>query len=345
MASKRIEIDRHFQNLARQVKDVIEDNQGSIDDQKEHVERLMQLEASFKEDIKRYSKSTEVYGKFIVYITEEVGNMLTAKSYFREVSPDYTKIYEKIKNKDPKGLMSFHPNYSMIKFIVDNWGEPLPKKLQSIYNKFINCRRELIENNLPLAINRAMIFYRKTPKTHLSLLDFIGICTCGLAVGVDKYVGKYTPVWRSVCIGRMVGFMIDEYSKTFIKMYPSDQKILYRTKALKYKLKIEDIKTLTKVVNESFYEDMSQNKPCPALPIPEDTIRGLLNSSGYVSADSASPDGENEDGVGVYDYSFNEQDNVEDKVEYIDSLRKVSSVKNQLSVMERKVIRLKGVGI
>ena len=65
MAIKRIEIDRHFQNLAKQVKDVIEDNEGSIDDQKEHVEYLMQLEITFREDIKRYSKGTETYSKFI----------------------------------------------------------------------------------------------------------------------------------------------------------------------------------------------------------------------------------------------------------------------------------------
>ena len=136
MAIKRIEIDRHFQNLAKQVKDVIEDNEGSIDDQKEHVEYLMQLEITFREDIKRYSKGTETYSKFIKYITDEVGNMLTAKSYFREVAADYTKISEKIKNKDAKGLMEFHPNYSMIQFIVKNWGGSLPKKVQSTYNKF-----------------------------------------------------------------------------------------------------------------------------------------------------------------------------------------------------------------
>lgn len=345
MAFKRTEIDRHFQNLARQIKDVIEDNEGCIDDQKEHVERLMQLELNFREDIKKYSKGLEAYNKFIKYITIEVGNMLTAKSYFREVAADYTKISEKMKNKDAKGLMTFHPNYSMIQFIVENWGGPLPKRVQSTYNKFLESRRELIENNLPLAINRAMIFYRKTPKNHLTLLDFIGICTCGLAIGIDKYVGKYTPVWRSVCIGRMVGFMIDEYSKTFIKMYPSDQKILYRTKALKYKLQIENIKTLAKAVNDSFYEDQKLGKPCPHLPIPEETIRGLLNSSGYVSADSVSPDSEDEEGVSVYDYAFNEEDNVEEKVEYIDSVRKISSMGAYLTVLERKVIRLKGVSI
>jgi hypothetical protein len=345
MAFKKIEIDRHFQNLAKQVKDVIEDNDASIDDQKEHVQKIMRLELSFREDVKLYSKGILAYSKFIEYITVEVGNMLTAKSYFREVASDYTKISDKIRNKDAKGLMEFHPNYSMIQFIVENWGGPLPKRVQSTYNRFINSRKELIENNLPLAINRAMIFYRKTPKNHLTLLDFIGICTCGLAVGIDKYVGEYTTVWRSVCIGRMVGFMIEEYSKTFIKMYPSDQKILYRTKALKHKLQIEDIRLLTKIVNDSFYEDKNQGKPSPHLPIPEETIRGLMNSSGYVSADSTSRDIDDGEGVSVYDYSFDEGDSIEDKVEFRDSLKKVISVGPQLSIIERKIIRLKGVSI
>jgi hypothetical protein len=346
MALKRTEIDRHFQNLAKQVKDVIEDNEGSIDDQQEQVERVMELELLFRDDIKRYSKGTEAYVKFIKYISVDVGNLLTAKSYFREVATDYTKISRKMKDKDAKGLMDFHPNYSMIQFVVDNWGGPLPKKVESTYKKFLEARRELIENNLPLAISRAVIFYRKTPKNHLTLLDFIGICTCGLAIGIDKFVGAYTPVWRSVCIGRMVGFMIDEYSKTFLKLFPSDQKILYRTKALKYKYQIEDIKILTKYVNDSFYADEKLGKPIPPdMPISEEKITSLLNSTGYVSADSTSPESDEEEGIAVYDYAFNESDNVEEKVEFRDSLRKVSSMGMYLSIVERKVIRLKGVTI
>ena len=347
MSPKYIDIDRHFQNLAKQIKDVIEDNEAVVEDQKEHVERLMALERQFAKSISETLKGAETYSKFITYITVEVGNMLTAKSYFREVASDYTKISEKMRNNDAKGLMSFHPNYSMIQFVVNNWGAPLPKKARVIYDKFIECRKELIENNLPLAVNRAMLFYKKTPKNHMTLLDFIGICTCGLAVGIDKYVGEYTPVWRSVCIGRMVGFMIEEYSKTFIKMYPSDQKILYRTQALKHKLKIEDIKLLTKVVNDSFYEDKREGRPAPHLPIPEEIIRSLLNSSGYVSADSSAPDTEDGDGegVGVYDYSFDEKDNVDEGVEFRDSLRKVTAATMFLTILEKKVLRLKGVSI
>ena len=139
---------------------------------------------------------------------------------------------------------------------------------------------------MPLAINRAKLFYKKTPRSHLTLLDFIDICTYGLISGVDKFVGDYTKVWRSVCIGRMVGYMIEEYSKTFLRMYPADKKILYRANALKYRMKIESIDDLTQVVNESFEKDKVEGKKVPKLPISEVHIRTLLNGCHYVSTDS-----------------------------------------------------------
>ena len=289
MARKR-ENDREFQKLAVRIKHVIEQNEGLIGDQQAQVEKLVELERKFRNEICKYSRAAEVYKEFTVFVGDKeggLGNILSAQSYFREKSIRFNKyISPALRNKDVPALMQFDINYQLIKYIVDNWGcvdcdsqgmlagedsfgnymedecptcdgagTNLPSRAKKYYDELLEARRILIENNLPLAINRAKIFYNKTPKSHLNLLDLIDICVYGLIVGVDKYADDYKKVWCSVGIGRMVGFMIEEYSKSFIRMFPSDKKILYRANALKHRMKIENITDLTEAVNESFEKD------------------------------------------------------------------------------------------
>lgn len=348
MARKR-ENDRDFQKLTANIKRVIENNKGLIGDQQAQVEKLLELERKFRNDICKYSRAAEVYSEFIFFSTDKengLGNILSSQSYFREKSTRFNKyISGAIKNKDPIALMEFDINYQFIKFIVDRWGGPLPERAEKYYQQLLEARRILIENNLPLAINRALIFYHKTPKSHLNLLDLIDICVYGLIVGVDKYADDYKKVWCSVGIGRMVGFMIEEYSKSFIRMFPSDKKILYRANALKHRLKIENLTELTKAVNESFEEDKANGSAAPKLPITEIHIRTLLNSSNYISADAKTGEGEgdsDEDGGNIYDYTAH-PDSVEDDVEKRDVMRKVIEASGDLEVIEKKIIRLKGV--
>lgn len=342
--------DREFQKLASRIKKVIDENEGKVGDQQAQVEKLVELERKFRNDICKYSKAAEVYLKFINFVCDSehgLGNILSAQSYFREMSKDFNQdISPAIKNKDVQTLMTFDINYQLIKFIEDNWDGPLPSRSQKYLLELVETRRILIENNLPLAINRAKIFYKKTPRSHLGLLDLIDICVYGLIVGVDKYANDYTTVWRSVGIGRMVGFMIEEYSKSFIRLYPSDKKILYRANALKYRLKIENISELTDAVNESFEKDKKEGKAIPKLPISEVQIRTLLNSSSYVSADAIGGDDEEneQDGASIYDYTAH-SDCVEEEVENRDMIRNVIKASENLQIIEKKIIKLKGVDL
>lgn len=338
--------DREFQELAAQVNNAIIANDGLIGDQKDQVELLYSLENKFKYTIQRYQQTREIYKLFIHFITQENGNILSARPYFREKSDVFSKkITKAIKHSDIDALMSFNVNFQLIDFIVTNWKGQLPERANGYYQDFLEARRILIENNLPLAINRAKLFYRKTPKSHLSLLDLIDICTYGLISGIDKYIGEYSKVWRSVCIGRMVGYMIDEYSKTFLRMFPTDKKILYRANALKFRLKIEDIGELTKAVNESFEKDKEEGKAIPKLPITEVHIRTLLNGSSYVSADTKIGGDEEGEGISVYDYSPDPTQDTEKSFMKRQLMQQIMAAADQLTLMERKIIRLKGVEI
>jgi DNA-directed RNA polymerase specialized sigma subunit len=300
--------------------------------------------------VQKYAKTVQIYNKFIDFIINDTGNILSARPYFREKSGVFSyKITHDIREKRGANLVNYNINYLLIQFIADNWGGPFPDRVNRYYMEFIEARRILIENNLPLAINRAKLFYRTTPNSHLNLLDLIDICVCGLVSGIDKFVGDYTRVWCSVCIGRMVGNMIEEYSKTFLRLYPTDKKILYRANALKYRLKIETTIELTKEVNKSFEKDKKEGKGIPKLPITEDHIRTLMNGTGYVSVDSKVVnngdyrDYGDDDGIGIYDYTPDPEQNVEEMVIKSDIMEKVISASEELDIIEKKIIRLKGV--
>lgn len=338
--------DRNFQELAAKINNAIIRNDGLIGDQKAQVELVMELERKFKYHILKYQQAHNIYRKFSESMNDSDGNILSAQPFFRENEVVFrNKIKKAIKENNTEELIKFDINAKMIEYIVSNWRGKLPERAARYYKEFKEARNILIENNLPLAINRAKLFYRKTPKSpNFDLIDFIDICTCGLIVGIDKYSGEYSKVWRSVCIGRMVGFMIDEYSKTFLKMYPSDRKILYRANSLKHRLKIEDIPELTKAVNESFEKDKKEGKAIPKLPISELHITTLLNASSYTSADTkTTSDGDSTgEGANIYDYASNEVD-LEEEIIKDDAIQKVRQVSNVLTNLERKIIRLKGV--
>lgn len=340
----KIVIDKEFQELAIRVNNAIIENDGLIGDQKEQVELLYSLERKFQYHITRNRQCAGVYKKFVDFIVKHHGNMLSANPFFREKTNVFNKeIIPAIRNSDIETLMGFDINFQLINFIVNNWKGKLPKQADGYYRDVVRAREVLIENNLPLAINRAKLFFRKSSKSHLDLLDLIGICTYGLISGIDKYVGSYTKVWRSVCIGRMVGYMIDEQSKTFLRMYPTDKKILYRANSLKYRLKIEDIEELTKAVNESFYEDQDQGKKVPKLPIHEMHIRTLLNGSSYISTESNSGGDSEKDGNSMYDYTLDPTVDVEYDLVKKDTMNKIIKSADVLSVIEKKIIALKGV--
>jgi len=336
--------DDRFRKLAVRINNALIANDGLIGDQKEQVELLMDLEERFRLSIQKYEQAKHVYKKFIYFITVENGNILNAKPYFREkIDVFNSKINKAIKNNDIELLMTFHINYQLINFIVKSWRGYLPAKTNKIYLQFLETRRILIENNLPLAVNRAKLFYRKTPKKEFTLMDFIDICTRGLISGIDKYVGSYTKVWRSVCIGRMVGYMISEYSKTFLRLYPTEKKILYRANSLKHRMRLENINEIVQAVNESFLKEKEEGKAVPKLPITEVYLRTLMNGSAYTSVMTESKS-ENKV-LSLYDISQSNEENAEEMLIKDDLIKKVYNGSKNLSIIERKILKLKGVDL
>jgi DNA-directed RNA polymerase specialized sigma subunit len=339
---KQDAFDASFYKLASEVTHCIDVNKDGTD-QKQQVEELMDAESKFKDTILKYRQSTEVYKKFLQKVCVINKNILSARPYFRESAITFSKkITPAIKIGDIDTLKTFNINYQLIKFIKDAWLGPFPKRAEQLFNRVHKAREVLIENNMPLAINRAKLFYRKTPKSHLSLMDMIGICGAGLMAGVDKYCGKYTPVFRSVIIGRCVGNLIDAYSETMLHFYPRDRRILYKAHTIRGRKGIDEIKELTEAVNTSFKEDEKEGKTIPKHDIETGELSYLMNAASTVSSDQTiSIDGEGT--FGVYDYTADATQDLEAAYAAKEITSQMLVLASKLPLLQRKVLRLKGI--
>jgi len=333
--------DDSFYRLAEEITRTLEQNEdGSI--QKDQVEELLEAERMFKKALFRHRQSTMVYKKFLQKVKVKNKNILSARPYFRETATSFSKkITPAIKADDIEILKTFDINYQFIKFIRDSWLGPFPKEVQALFDRVYKARTLLIQNNMPLAVNRAKLFYRKTPKSHLTLMDFIGICSMGLAAGVDKWCGAYSPVFRSVCIGRMVGNMIDSYSETMLHFYPSDKRILYKAHTLRSRKGIDDIAELTEAVKEAFVADSLEGKNVPKTKLDVSELSSLMSAASTVSADATV----NDEGFGVYQFTADDEQDIEEAYIQEESTKKMLLAAKKLPLLHRKVLQLRGVKI
>ena len=343
--------DDSFYKLAAEITRVLEKNKdGTI--QKEQVEELLDAEKKFKEVILKYRQTTEIYKKFLQKVCVQNKNILSARPYFREsavafskkVTPAIKAFFGPNPSEAINVLKTFDINYQLIKFIKDSWLGPFPKRADQLFKRVYIARTKLIENNMPLAINRAKLFYRKTPKSHLTLMDLIGICAMGLAIGIDKYrltKGGYSPVFRSVCISRMVGDMIDSYSETMLHFYPSDKRILYHANKFRSRMPGAEVGELAEAINSKFKSDQLEGKTVPKTNLNASELNSLMTAASTVSADSTV----NEEGYGIYQYTEDTNQNIEKSYIERESTIKMLTLAKKLPILHRKVLRLKGIRV
>ncbi len=355
--------DQSFYKLAGEITCVLEKNKDGTD-QKQQVEELLDAEQKFRENILKYSQSNQVYKKFLQKVCIQNKNILSARPYFRETATTFSsRITPAIKagsakendKMDPEVraltklqikeainvLKTFNINYQFIQFIHNNWLGKFPERGEELYQRVKRSREILIENNMPLAVNRAKLFYRKTPRSHLTLMDMIGICGMGLAAGVDKWCGPYSPVFRSVCIGRMVGNLIDSYSETMLHFYPSDKRVLYKANSIRGRKGIDEVKELAHAVNNAFIEDEKTGKSIPKNQVSTGELSDLMNAASIVSADSTV----DEEGYGVYSYTQDPDADIEGKYIENETTTQMLMLASNLPLLHRKILRLKGVKI
>lgn len=303
--------------------------------QEKQVNELLEKEESFKRLILSYSDGNNAYKRFLDLILKKNKNILTAKPYFRErAKVFFKKIAPALKNEDPKALQVFKVNYKFFAFMMEGWQNP-PQNVKESYKKIEDLRRQLIENNIPLAVSQARKFFRKVHKPHLTYMDLIGVCGEGLIDGIDKFDGPYTKGFRSVCLGRMTGYLIESASETALKFFPREKRLMYYVNILKSRQGISDPKEIANKIIED--PNLKALKPT------HQEVLSLIDAMHTSSCDTYSDsDGEDED-YSVYSFTPSETPHpaqiVEEKNTHVALLKNA----NELSLMERKILQLKGV--
>lgn len=339
--SKKFEkYDTTFADFAGLLSDLIDYNKDGSS-QQDQVEALLSYEREFRAEITKRRQSTKIYRKFLQRICVENKNILSARPYFRVGAKRFSaEVTPAIKAEDVEKLKTFDVNFRFLVFVKKHWLGKFPKKAEEAYNKVYRQREALIQNNMPLAINKAKKFFRAVPASHLDLMDMISICAMGLSTGIDKWDGPYSRVWLSCCLGFMTGFLIDEYSQTMIHFYPNDRKFLYKANKLRSRLGIAEPGALAEAVNLSFKKDELEKgfKP-PKYDIDESELHNLMNAASPVSTDSTV----GEEGFGVYDFTVDSEQDIESAYIHRETTSIMLTHAKQLPLLHKKVLRLKGL--
>jgi hypothetical protein len=316
--------------------------------QKRQMQTLVALEGEFRRALCAHSRGTWVYQRFVKYICEERRNILDARPYFRHRQEFFTEeISRALKKRNDKALQRFHVNFQFIRFVMRlrAWKHGSP--ISRIYRKIDALRAELVETNMPLALNRARIFGKSTPPSHLAHMDLVQIAAEGLTTAVDKYCLPFSASFRDVIIGRIVGNLIEAYSETLIHFYPTDKRKLYL--ALKFACKHVggvDFERLAKQVNEWVRGAYSTTAP---------ELADLMAAASCVSADTGTVMGNDGGGDGALAASvpklidrFAAPDDTRPdvRVEARQALTVMQGVIHRegvLTLREQKLLRLRGV--
>lgn len=326
--------------LSREIKACGGEGEDRTERQKAQVERLVDLEGQFRQALCNHPWGPDTYRRFISYILDERRNILAARPYFRErQKPTFAeKISPTLRARDWRGLMEFSINYVFVRFVLGcrDWERfNHSRKLIRLAGEIAEAREVLIHENTPLAINRARKFWTRVPRSHLEYMDLVQIAVEGLCNAIDKFVPPYTPVIRSVMIGRMTGNFIEEYSQPMVHFYPSDKRLIYRANKAGRKIEKGDWEKLAEAVNDGLDENIATTPS---------EIQLLMAAASHVSADATV--GQDEDDAAPAPLTTKAapaKDRPDYLVEEIDARRALYTAIEELPIFEQKLLVMKGV--
>jgi DNA-directed RNA polymerase specialized sigma subunit len=329
--------DKSFYTLAESVdKSLKSTEDGST--QKQQVEKLLKLEKQFKKEIINSSQGNIIYKKFLSMIIVTNGNRLTANPYFRENRVTFaSSISPSLEMGNWKSLQKNNINYKMVLFMKQAWRGDFPDHLQKIFDEITQARNVLITNNMPLVINRAKRFFTRVPRSHLSLMDMISLCTAGLCTGIDKWSKTtYSPVFLSVCIGRMTANLMEAYNETTISFSPEQEKILYRARRASLSLGTEDLDCIAKAINLTLEKDGDSKR------ITKQELEQLIGASSIVPIENGTNTGVDNQVFDTTLYS-NEEENMENSLIKRDLSIKAHGLIEELDLVTIKILKMKGM--
>jgi DNA-directed RNA polymerase specialized sigma subunit len=343
---KMTTVDEHFRQFAHSVELGIR-HVGATDrngHQLASVNALLDLEDRFKIAILKSKHKIDVYSAFIDHIRLNRHNILDARPFFRERKETFSdQISDAFKQERPEILFRYRINYRFVTFVMGLGLFGPTSRVAILAKKIEALRQELAVVLLPLCINRARVFYRKTPKAHLAHMDMVQNAFEGLLCGMDKYCPEEGQpidmiVFRSTVIGRISGNLISDYNQTAIHFYPLERRKLYRARkaAVRAVAGGMDSAQIAAIVNEDLGADNTE------LHTTASEIAELMAASSPVSADSAPI--QDPEAIGLLErYAAPEEGRPDVLVEEKGVMASLAIAFAQLTPYEQKFMRLRGI--
>lgn len=311
----------------------------SFDQQGEYIEKLFVLERDIQNEILKLKNADKMYQAFVSHITEKMRNILRARTFFRVKEKDFNKnLSPAFKNKDFKEIQKYPITYPLVMFFIPM----IPKrntKITKMFQEYSEVRNAIIRSMMGLAIRKANSFYDANRNYNSSKLDFINIAMVGLCAGVDKYTpenGKFSNVFRSVCLAYITRFLIESNGQSVAKLPSGDKKMLYKINILRFRQGVTNIDDITGHLNEFYQSQKLKGAVTPKLPITSEKVRGIIEAISIESEDTTKS-------VVLKDDSC--YYSMEEDFEKAEIYREVSKAIKKLSIREIKVIKLKGVDL
>jgi DNA-directed RNA polymerase specialized sigma subunit len=316
--------------------------------QRAQIRALVNKENEFRKTLLAHRSGPSIYREFVELICETKGNILSARPYFRERQAVFTEfISSALKKGSATGIYKYRINWSFVSWVlsVRNWRPSSP--IRVLANEIFAMRKELLEENLPLAISQARAFYAATPRSHLTFMDVVQIQCQGLLLAIDKFcppnekgmteeesLDAYRS-FRAVAIGIMSRDRVNDYSQTLVHYYPGDRQIIYWANKMLRKFP-EDVDH--GIIAEEINKNLSGKKNLKK--VSADEVADLLATASTVSADySTEPDGDT-----VVESAFGDESLRPDVIAEQDSAHNsLMDAIPTLALVERKLLALKGI--
>jgi DNA-directed RNA polymerase specialized sigma subunit len=287
---------------------------------------LYDKEQSFAKKLQSTAYGRKVYLSFIQKIFKTDGGIKAAKSFFRARQHSFLDTVNKgIRNVKPELIYSVPINFRFCQFAINELNGK-DQKLTSLFSDIKKYREDIITKNLYLSLNRAKVYNSTSRGKNIGFDDLIQISNEALVVAVDKYVmdGEESTFYQ-MAIGRMIsGLIVHGTNLSSATIGVHHQKKLYQ---------------IRKVLQDS--PGISNQEVANILKVAREEIDELLSATLYKSMDDRiSEDSKARYGDTIVSNSWQDDMN---KLEKDDGISTMAYLFNQLTLLEKKVLLLKGV--
>jgi DNA-directed RNA polymerase specialized sigma subunit len=250
----------HFKMFVHEMNDLIHSDDFMVrtegKNQEDLLNDLFAVELGFRDVLVKSLIGRNKYKEVVEFFCAKGKNVHSLRTFFRERQGDLSARFKSAFGKSRMfwALNDLRINYNFAKWVIERFPPDHAdfSELSTLYAEIIRIRKMICEQNLPLAINRAKIFWSRNTSYHLDYMDLIQASAEGLLVAIDKFVPPYRTVFRSVAIGRMTLNMITDNSSTMLKISPHDRRVLYRANNAVAKQKLVADSDIVDYVQQSF---------------------------------------------------------------------------------------------